>query len=398
MIVRFQGGANAGHTVMIDNKKYVLHQVPVGILRDDMICVLGAGMVIDPQGLVNELKMLNDLGIDYRGRLFISSRAHIITPLCKIIEQFMEKNHKIGTTFKGIGSTYSEKALRTGLRAGDLINDNWIEFLRSRYNDLLPIVKDVYDMPMPTFEETIEPIISTRDNILPVIESVVPRIKAAMAQGVGVLFEGAQGTMLDIDWGTYPFVTSSNTTIGGVASGSGINPRKIDQVVGIIKAFTSRVGDGPFPTELPEEQAAPLRGTGSNPWDEYGSTTGRPRRIGWLDAVVLRFADDINGVDALAITKIDALDGIKELKVCRDYLLNGEILKTMPATVAELEKVEPIYDTLPGWSANTRGITNFDDLPQEAKAYIAHIEKLSGIPIKIISTGPNRSETIIRDL
>ena len=396
MIVRFQGGANAGHTVMIKDKKTVLHQIPVGIMHDNTICVLGAGMVIDLEGFFQEIKMLEESGINVRDRLFISPRAHLVSTITKKIEQGFEKKNPIGTTCKGIGPTYSEKALRTGLRIGDLVrNRHFDDLVKKQYEIYQPILKEIYEIDLPPFAEVLSDLLKYRNKLKNIVKPCLTMVNNAVRDGDGVLFEGAQGSMLDIDWGTYPYVTSSNTTMGGIVSGSGIDPRKIDQVIGVIKTFTTRVGDGPFPTEMPQKQAALLRGTGENPWDEFGATTGRPRRIGWLDAVVIKHAITISGVDALAITKVDTLDGMEEIKICRSYWVDGFISDEMPPTVVEFAEARPIYDTLPGWSENTRGITKFSDLPENAQNFIKHIETLVEKPIMIVSTGPNRSETIV---
>ncbi|MFP4458958.1 MAG: adenylosuccinate synthase [Candidatus Zixiibacteriota bacterium] len=396
MIVRFQGGANAGHTVMVNDHKTVLHQIPCGILRKDTLCILGAGMVVNLKELFEEIAMLKQNGVDITDRLYMSPRTHIVTPLGKTIEKLMEKENKIGTTLRGIGPTYSEKALRTGFRAGDIVhNKDFPDMLKKQYKRIKNMVNATDGIDMPEYSHVLESVYSYRKELAKLVRPCYNLVNEAMQKGIGVLFEGAQGSMLDIDWGTYPFVTSSNTTIGGLVSGAGVDPRMLDQVIGVTKVFTTRVGDGPFPTEMPEKQAKHLRGTGDKPWDEFGATTGRPRRIGWLDGIVLRYAVTINGVDALAVTKMDTLDGLDEIKICRSYWVDGEITEDFPATIKQLEMTRPIYDTLPGWTDETRGITKFSDLPENARKFVKHIEEITGIPVILVSTGPNRAETIV---
>ncbi len=396
MIVRFQGGANAGHTVMIKNTKTVLHQIPVGIMRENTTCILGAGMAIDLPGLFDEIKMLENSGIDLFDRLFISPRAHLVTPITRKIEEALESKNRIGTTLKGIGPTYSEKALRTGLRVGDLVrNRHFKDLVKKQYDIHKPVIQKVYGLEMPSLDEVVDYVMIYRDQLKELVKPCLFLVNDALKDGTGVLFEGAQGSMLDIDWGTYPYVTSSNTTLGGIITGAGVDARKIDQVIGVVKTFTTRVGDGPFPTEMPPQQATDLRGSGENPWDEFGATTGRPRRIGWLDGVVLKHSITINGVDALALTKMDSLDGLPEIKVCHSYWMDGFITDSMPATITELAEARPIYETLPGWTENTRGITSFSELPENARNFVLYIEKMVRKPIILVSTGPNRSETIV---
>lgn len=398
VIVRFQGGSNAGHTVVVDDKKFILHQIPAGILHSGKVCILGAGMVVDIPKLFEEIRELREAGVAVAERLFISSRAHIVTKLGKLLEGAIERSQNIGTTKRGIGTTYAEKVLRTGLRMGDLMEgkDYIAELLEKRYEDIASILLKVYNIEPPKLDDVIDPLFENIRVLRQMVKPVMPMLNDYIADGVGVLFEGAQGTMLDIDWGTYPYVTSSNTTIAGLAAGAGVNPRKIHQVIGVVKAFTTRVGEGPFPTEIEGALADEIRGTGENQWDEFGSTTGRPRRIGWLDVVALHHAVVLNGVDAIALTKLDALDGLSEVKLCRSYWSDGDITFDMPASVPQLRQARPIYDTFPGWKGPTRGKKRYKELPDGARQFVERLEELLEIPVLLISTGPARDETIIR--
>lgn len=395
VVARYQGGANAGHTVHANGAKYVFHQVPTGVLRENVLGVLGAGMVLDLPELIKELADLRSRGVNAYSRLIISPRAHLVTSVHKTIEKIAEKKQGIGTTLRGIGPTYADKYARVGLQLGDLFHDLEAE---KKTEILIEYHKPILECAgehVPTVAEVLEPLRKT----MPIISDMIDDVSALLLDSIydkkSVLIEGAQGSMLDIDWGTYPFVTSSSTAFSGVASGLGIDPRLVEEVIGIVKAFTTRVGAGPFPTELFGEEADRLRGTGGKDWDEFGSTTGRPRRCGWLDANVLRTNCRRWGVDKLFITKLDVLDGIGNIKLCSGYKLGGKVLRSIPSTSVELEKVEPIYEEFDGWGRGVFGKRYFDDLPENAKYYIKRIEQLAGCPVGWISTGPSREDTIV---
>jgi len=395
IVARYQGGANAGHTIYIDGEKFVFHQVPSGLLRENTIGAMGAGMVLDLPQLVDEINDINNRGFDTSGRIMVSPRAHVTTILHKQIEKIYEKSLGIGTTLKGIGPTYADKYSRSGLRLGDLMD---YKNLKERVGQLIEFHKPLFvynDAQLPTIAQIIDPLLESFSTVKDWVGDVSAIITDSMKLGKKVLIEGAQGAMLDIDWGTYPYVTSSSTCFSGVAHGLGIDPRLVDNVVGLAKAFTTRVGHGPFPTEIEGEMSERLRGTGENEWDEFGATTGRPRRCGWLDGFVLSMNCKRWGVNKLFLTKMDILDGMEKINICSAYKINGKILRVYPSTLEELEKVEPVYEELSGWE-NSRSAKTFDDLPENARYYIKRVEQLAGCPIGWVSTGPNRSETIIR--
>ena len=393
-VARYQGGANAGHTVYVDGEKFVFHQVPSGILREGVTSLLGAGMAIDLPGLISEIKQIHSRGIDTTGRVLISPRASIVTPLHKAIDALDEKRFGIGTTLRGIGPTYTDKYSRRGIRVGDLVHK---EGLRERVRNLIEYYRPMFDsaeMTIPNEDDILAPLLDVLPLATDMVGDVSSYITETVRTGGRVLIEGAQGAMLDIDWGTFPFVTSSSTSISGVASGLGIDPRLIDRVVGIVKAFTTRVGNGPMPTELSGEIGARLRGNGENEWDEFGATTGRPRRCGWLDGFVLSTNSKRWGVDKLFVTKLDILDGLDTIKICSAYKYRGKILRSYPSTIAELEEVEPVYEELDGWEGTCTGCERFDDLPENAKYLIKRIEQLAGCEVGWISTGPGRKNII----
>ncbi len=395
-VARYQGGANAGHTVYVDDERYVFHQVPSGILREGVTGLLGAGMVIDLPELVSEIRDLHARGIDATGRLLISSRAHLVTPLHRALEAIDEKRFSIGTTLRGIGPAYTDKYSRRGIRVGDLINT---KYLSERTRMLIEYYRPNFDfagVTPPTVAEILEPLFKTMVYVADIVGEVSVYIQEMLRSGKRLLIEGAQGCMLDIDWGTYPYVTSSSTALSGVASGLGIDPRQIDKVIGLVKAFTTRVGNGPFPTELDGEIADRLRGNGSQDWDEFGSTTGRPRRCGWLDGFVLSSNCRRWGVDKLFLTKMDILDGLDSVKICSAYKLNGKIMRSYPATIEELERVEPVYEEIGGWDASDSSVTRFDELPENAKYFIKRIEQLAGCEVGWISSGPKRTDVIVK--
>ena len=393
-VVRYQGGANAGHTVEIGADRYVLHLVPSGILRAGCRCVIGNGVVVDPLALVEELDMLARAGIEVRDRLFISDRAHLVLPQHRALDAGGEaartEGERIGTTQRGIGPAYEEKAARTGLRMGALRRPDLEAFLRAqtaRRNAAL----EARGLPASDAESTAR-LIEAGRRLAPFVVDTLPLLHEAVARGEAMLLEGAQGTMLDNDFGTYPFVTSSNATAGGAATGSGIPPHRIDRVIGVLKAYTTRVGEGPFPTERTDAVGERLRAAGR----EFGATTGRPRRCGWLDLVVARHAARINGVDAWALTKLDVLDGVDPLRICTAYRVGGATLDRVPSDVDELAGVEPVYEELPGWKGSVREATGYGALPPQARAYVERIESETGVPVGLLSVGPERDRTFAR--
>jgi adenylosuccinate synthase len=392
IVVRYQGGANAGHTVEIGDKKFILHLVPSGILRENVICVIGNGVVIDPKALLDEIKQLEDLGVNIKGRLFISHNAHLIMPYHKLIDSINESTSaKIGTTGRGIGPCYIDKYARSGIKIVDLLDKKILEE-KIRYNleEKNNLLKKVYNHEELNIEEIIKDYIAFDDAIDEYIIDTTLFLHNALQEKKSILLEGAQGTLLDVDHGTYPYVTSSNPTSGGACTGSGIPPTKISSIIGIVKAYTTRVGLGPFPTELIDEDGETLRTVGH----EFGATTGRPRRCGWYDAFLVNYSRMINGIERAVITKLDVLSHLEKIKVCVGYEINGKKLKSFPTDVSRLNQVKPIYETLSGWNSEISNIANYDDLPQNAKEYLEFISKESGFEISIISVGPERNQTI----
>ncbi len=396
MIVRFQGGANAGHTVIADGQKFVFHLVPSGIMFPDKKCIIGNGVVLDANQFLAEVEELEQRGISVTGRVFVSDSAHMVLPFHKAIEAASEKEMgegKIGTTKRGIGPAYSDKVSRTGIRTGDL--RDWSLFsdkLAACYEWKKTIVEKAYGATFePDLTEVLDEYRRIREKLLPFIEDTSHTVYEALKRGDSLLFEGAQGTFLDIDHGTYPFVTSSNTIAGSACAGSGIGPCALDHVVGIVKAYTTRVGNGPFPVELDDEIGAHLRKAGG----EFGATTGRPRRCGWFDSVMVRKAVRVNGFTRIALTKIDVLDGLDEVKICTAYEIDGRKTDRFPTDLREVEKAVPVYETLPGWKTKTSGISGINDLPENAKKYINRLQELcEGVPLLMISVGPDRKETL----
>ena len=393
IVARYQGGHNAGHTVYAGGRKFVLRLLPSGILHDGVTCVIGNGVVVDPQALFAEIDELEAAGIRVGDRLVISDKAHLILPYHKELDFLSEARRgegKIGTTKRGIGPAYEDKIARRGVRVGDLANpkslSDAVEHNVAARNRL--IAESQMDA-----RQVLEDLRMAWERMARWVKDVSLFLARARAAGKSIMFEGAQGTLLDIDHGTYPYVTSSNATIGGVCTGLGIGPRAIDGVLGVAKAYTTRVGEGPLPTELTGELGNRLRESGQ----EFGAVTGRPRRCGWYDAVAVRYAVRVNGLDALALTKLDVLDGLEELQVCTAYRSRGAVLTEMPGDVAQLSTCEPVYETIRGWSSPTAGARRYDDLPREAQAYIARIEEITGVPAAVLSTGSAREDTIIRD-
>ncbi len=391
IVARYQGGANAGHTVEIGEKQYILHLIPSGILREGVKCVIGNGVVIDPQALLDEIKILEDNGIKVEGRLFISHNAHLIMPYHKLLDSISESGkNKIGTTGRGIGPCYIDKFDRKGIRIVDLLNRDVLEKkLRKNVEEKNILLKKLYDDKGFDIDEIIKEYISFDEAIDSYVTDVPLLLNDAIKEGKNILLEGAQGTLLDVDHGTYPFVTSSNPTSGGASTGSGIPPNKIDNVFGIVKAYTTRVGNGPFPTELTDEVGEKLRKEGA----EFGATTGRPRRCGWFDAFLVRYSAMINGIDTVAITKLDVLSVFEKINVCVGYKLNGKLLKSFPSDVDRLSSVIPVYETVDGWMEDITECKSYDDLPQNTKEYLEFISDQANIKIEIISVGPKRRQT-----
>jgi adenylosuccinate synthase len=391
-VARYQCGHNAGHTVYVRGKKFVLHLIPSGILHDGVTCIIGNGVVVDPQALFKEIDELAGLGIDVGDRLLISEKAHLILPYHRELDVLSEARRgerKIGTTSRGIGPAYEDKVGRRGIRVCDLVDTKALaDEVRENVQARNRIIKET----TLDWEVVYRDLLAYGAKMRRWTGDVSLFLTDTMKNGGRVLFEGAQATMLDIDHGTYPFVTSSNASIGGVCTGLGVPPRAIGGVLGVAKAYTTRVGEGPLPTELFGEMAERLRESGQ----EYGASTGRPRRCGWYDAVVVRYSARINGIDGVALTKLDVLDGLDELLVCTGYRIGDRTVTEFPADVHTAASWQPIYETLPGWKTPTRGVRVFDELPAEARHYIARLEEVSGVPIAIVSTGSDREETIIR--
>jgi adenylosuccinate synthase len=393
IVARYQGGHNAGHTVYANGRKFVLRLLPSGILHDGITCVIGNGVVVDPQALFAEIDELTQAGIHVGDRLVISDKAHLILPYHRELDLLSEARRgerKIGTTSRGIGPAYEDKIARRGVRVGDLANPNALtEAIRHNVDARNRIIGD------STMDagQVLDDLRAAWKRMSPWVTDVSLFLARARAEGRSIMFEGAQGTLLDIDHGTYPYVTSSNATIGGVCTGLGIPPRAIDAVLGVAKAYTTRVGEGPLPTELTGPIGDRLRESGQ----EFGAVTGRPRRCGWYDAVAVRYAVRVNGLDALALTKLDVLDGMPELQICTAYRCGGSTLKEFPGDVAQLAACEPVYETVSGWSSPTKGARRVTDLPTEAQRYIARLEALTGVPATIVSTGSAREDTILRE-
>ncbi len=396
VVVRFQGGANAGHTIKVGDLEFVFHLIPAGIVHPDKTCVVGNGVVLDPGALFQEIDELEEKGISTEGRLFVSERTHIVMPYHKAVEKATEEKigeGAIGTTLRGIGPTYYDKINRsTGIRVMDIIDsDIFSSKVRANLAEKNEILTKVYGAePLPE-APIIEEYVAFGERLRPYVIDTSVYLDEALKAGKGILFEGSQGTLLDVDHGSYPYVTSSNTTAGGACTGSGIGPTRIDEVVGVVKAYTTRVGNGPFPTELHDEMGDRIRDIGH----EYGATTGRPRRCGWLDLVIVRMAARVNGLSSIAVTRLDILDQIEEIKICTHYTRNGQRIDHFPGDLNMLAECEPVYETLPGWQTDTTDARSFDDLPGNAQSYLNRITELSGVPYSIISVGPDREETIV---
>lgn len=393
-VIRYQGGNNAGHTIVLEDKKYGLHLIPSGIFTGKY-CVIGNGVVIDPKSLLAEMKMIEEAGYSCE-KLFISDRAHVVMPYHIRIDQLSEKlkgDKKIGTTIKGIGPCYTDKYARIGIRMCDLLEPEiFAEKLTSVLSEKNIVIQKVYGGEAMDFDEIYNEYMEYGNLLKSYISDTVAMIQNGYKENKNMLFEGAQGALLDIDYGTYPYVTSSHPISGGVCVGSGIGPNMLDQVVGVVKVYTSRVGKGPFITELFDEVGDSIREKGG----EYGTTTGRPRRIGWLDLVALKYSASINGLTSIGLTRMDTLAGVENLKICIGYELDGKEIDYLPASLTEMAKVKPIYKEMKGWK-EISGDATFAELPDEAKKYILEIEAQTGLPVSLIGIGPERSQCIMRD-
>jgi adenylosuccinate synthase len=392
IVARYQGGHNAGHTVYVNGKKFVLRLIPSGILHPGVMCVIGNGVVVDPKALLAEVDELVAAGIDVGGRIVVSDKAHLILPYHRDLDLLSEARRgerKIGTTSRGIGPAYEDKIARRGIRVGDLADERALaENVRANVEARNRLVQDT----TMDAREVLAELATHAARLRPWVRDVSLMLAEARAKGQAILFEGAQGTLLDIDHGTYPYVTSSNASIGGVCTGLGVPPKAIGAVLGVVKAYTTRVGEGPFPTELTGAMGNLLRDSGN----EYGAVTGRPRRCGWYDAVAARYSVRINGLDALALTKLDVLDGLDTLDICTAYACGGRTLTEFPSDLSQLAACTPVYESMPGWKAPTRGARRYEDLPAAARRYIARLEEVSGVRAAIVSTGSERDDTILR--
>ncbi len=394
VIVRYQGGSNAGHTVCVGDDVFILHLIPSGILHKDKICVIGNGVVLDPKSFFEEKETLEKVGIEIGERLFISEKAHIVMPYHKELDAKKESDlgkNKIGTTKRGIGPCYVDKYARTGIRVCDLLDEKILKEKIETNVEYVNKICDINDIERFNSDAIFTEYKDYAARLKPYIKNTVYYLHGVFKNKKKILFEGAQGSLLDIDFGTYPFVTSSNPTVGGVFSGTGLTHKALDNAIGVMKAYTTRVGNGPFPTELTDEKGESIRQTGN----EFGATTGRPRRCGWLDLVVVKYAAMLSGLDEIAMTKIDVLDGLETIDVCIGYEYEGRKIGFIPSHLDEFAKCKPVYKTFDGWK-NTKHIGSYDELPDNAKRYIEFIEKFLGIPVSMISTGAKRSETIFR--
>ncbi len=401
IVARFSGGDNAGHTVTIGDETYKLHLIPSGVAHREKICCLGNGMVINPSVLLKEIDSLSERGVDVDPqRLRISLNAHLITPGHVALDKAHERSRggdAIGTTMRGIGPAYTDKTNRTGLRASLLTDeDRLIVYLTKHLEEKNRVLSSFYGEPLLNIDDILKDYAAYAKRLGPYIEDVSGYLSEALSVGRKVLAEGAQGTLLDLDHGTYPFVTSSWPTAAGALIGLGVGPLHISRITGVAKAFTTRVGGGPFPTEQHDRIALDLRGTGENPWDEFGTTTGRPRRVGWLDLNMLRYSSRINGFTDLALTKLDILTGFKEIPVCVAYMLNGKKISHFPTEVDVLERCEPIFRYLPGWKADISGVQNYQDLPANAQRYVNFLSEFLGLEVSYVSVGPKRQQVLTR--
>jgi adenylosuccinate synthase len=395
VVVRYQGGNNAGHTVVVGREKYVLHSIPSGILHAGCRCVIGCGVVVDPSSLIEEMESLVRRGVTLDGNLFISKNAHLIMPYHPALDRASEAKlgaRRIGTTGKGVGPAYVDKAARVGIRMGDLLDERLFrDKLAANIAQKNRLLREIYDAQTFSVDEILNPYLRYAGWLAPYITDTALLLSKWIDSGYSVLFEGAQGTMLDMDHGTYPYITSSSTTSGGAATGTGVPPTRIHGVLGVGKAYTTRVGGGPFPTEMRGQIGEDIRARGN----EYGATTGRPRRCGWFDAVVLRYAVRINGLDTVALTKLDVLDQCETVKICTGYRYRGDVLTDFPEEETIIQEAEPVYEDISGWLTSTAGARNESDLPAKARRYLDRLEELIGVPFCLISTGAVRDDTIV---
>jgi adenylosuccinate synthase len=394
IVARYQGGANAGHTVVIGDKTYVLHLIPSGIFQKNVKCVIGNGVVIDPAALMDEIAMIRSFGIKIEGRLFISHNAHLIMPYHKLLDNIREQGaQKIGTTGRGIGPAYIDKYMRTGIRVVDLLDRNVLRAkLTMNIEEKNQLLSKVYGKTEIDVDKIVEEYQKFDSLIDPYVTDTAAYLNDALRKNKRILAEGAQGALLDVDHGTYPYVTSSNPTSGGACTGLGIPPTSVKAIIGIVKAYSTRVGNGPFPTELKETTGETLRSIGH----EFGATTGRPRRCGWLDMVSLRYSMMVNGISEIALTKLDVLDSFDEIKICVAYKKDGKVLKSFPTDVQTLENIEPVYKSYKGWNETITGVKTWNKLPKRTRDYVETIEKLSGVKVSIVSVGARRDQTIVR--
>jgi adenylosuccinate synthase len=396
-VVRYQGGHNAGHTILIGDRKFVLRLVPSGILHPGKIAVIGNGLVIDPLALLEEIDQLIAAGVDVVSQLRISNRAQVLLPTHRLVEKISEANPgkvAIGTTSRGIGPGYEDKAARRGIRMADLLDREYFA------EAALAVIEEhrIHARAFGIDDSAIDPqaivaqYAEAAERIRPMVCETAVFLNTAIASGKNLLFEGAQGTMLDLDHGTYPFVTSSSASAGGACTGTGVPPTKINGVIGISKAYITRVGGGPFPTEALDDAGDEIRRRGN----EFGAVTGRPRRCGWFDTPLIRYTAAVNGFDSMVVTKLDVLDGLEQIPVCVAYEIDGKTVTEMPATYRLLAKVKPVYEHLPGWKSSTKGVSEWSELPEAAQKYLDYLERISGVEVGCISTGPERNETILR--
>jgi len=394
-IVRYQGGNNAGHTVVVSDEEIILHLIPSGILHRGKKCIIGNGVVLDPQALLEEIDTLRLKGIEVDSNLLISDQAHLIFPYHKILDRIKESkgSFRIGTTGRGIGPCYVDKIARCGIRLADLLDtDVFKEKLKFNINEKNKLFKRLYKTKGVSFNSIFKQYIDFRNQISKYVSDTPRILNSAISSGKSLLFEGAQGTLLDIDFGTYPYVTSSNATAGGACTGTGISPTRIDRIIGVVKAYTTRVGEGPFPTQLPKALMNKIRDRGR----EFGATTGRPRKCGWFDVIIVKHSVLVNGLDEIAVMKLDVLDDLRDIKVCIGYEYKGKFFKNFPANIELLNKCKPVYKTFKGWFKDITNIKEYKKLPSEAKDYLKGLSDLVGAEINIISVGSNRSQTIYK--
>ncbi|MFA6141823.1 MAG: adenylosuccinate synthase [Candidatus Omnitrophota bacterium] len=391
IIARYQGGNNAGHTVVIGEDEFILHLIPSGILHKDKICVIGNGVVIDPKALLEEIEMLEKKNVHVAGRLFISEEAHIIFPYHRKLDELKEeKKKKIGTTKKGIGPCYADKVARSGIRITDLLDEKTFrEKLKSNLDEKNAIFVKIYNTEPFSFDAIYNEYASYAGKISKYVANTTVMLNDAIKKKKRIMFEGAQGTLLDVDHGTYPFVTSSNSTAGGASTGTGVGPTKIDKVMGVVKAYTTRVGEGPFPTEFTKDLMEKIRQKGR----EFGATTGRPRRCGWFDSIVVKHSIMVNGIDEIIVTKLDVLDDLDCIKICTGYKIEGKLYHDFPSSVRMLEACRPVYEELSGWREDTTRVTSYSRLPKNAKNYLKRIQSILNTRIVLVSVGSDRRQT-----